>query len=267
MDYRSKKMPSNTATMIMAILAILMGTLFIFLQTDNKPISKEDAVYYEGVFDNYKNNDSRYREIYFQDGLCYEVYPYTQTADFERTMEALEKGTKLYIAINPNNHYVIEIRTDTNEILNFEESQAAINTYDNGYIVIGAIACFAGVFLIWYVVASSKYKTKENAKAKKRKPIGDGNSDRMRKADLSVKCKILLEARIDGYHICYRRVKTVNELVINGVVYDEKKGLIEFAHNLSATIDGHTMEAGYDEDSMSYISYDKKRIKEKKRLI
>lgn len=179
MDYRSKKMPSNTATIIMAILDILMGIFFIFLQMDNKPISKENAV----------------------------------------------------------------------------------------YIVIGAIAIFAGVFLIWYVAASSKYKTKENAKAKKRRTNADGNSTKMRVADPSAKCKILLEAEVDGYRICYRRVKTVNELVINGTVYDEKKGLIEFAHNLSAIIDGHLFEAGYDENDMSYISYDKKRIKEKKRLI
>ncbi len=251
----------------MAILAILMGTLFIFLQTDNKPISKDNAVYYEGIFESYKNNNSKYREIYFQDGSCYEVYHYTQTADFEKTMETLEKGTKLYLTINPNNNYVIEIKTDTKEILNFEESQLAIDKYDIGYIVIGAIAIFAGVFLILYVVASSKYKNKENEKAKKRRTNSDGNSNRVRIADPSVKCKILLEADVEEYHICYRRVKTVNELVINGTVYDEKKGLIEFAHNLSASLDGHTIEAGYDENDMSYISYDKKRIKEKRRLI
>ncbi len=266
-DFRSKKTPSDTATVVLAVLSILMGVFFIYLQMDNKPISREEAVYYEGLYETYQNHSARYLEIHFQDGSCYEVYPYTQTAEFESTMEALETGTVLYIAINPNNHYVIEIKTETYEILNFEASQEAIDRYDNGYIVIGGIACFAGVFLIWYVVASTRYKNKENTKAKARRTGEDGRTGRLRMADPAAKGKILLEAEVDGYRIGYRRVKTVNELVINGVVYDEKKGVIEFAHKLSATLDGHTFEAGYDEADMSYIVYDHKRIKEKRRWI
>ena len=47
---------------------------------------------------------------------------------------------------------------------------------------------------------------------------------------------------------------------------DMREG-IEFAHNLSAVIDGHKIEAGYDEDSYSYIIFDGKRIAEKRRII
>jgi len=82
-----------------------------------------------------------------------------------------------------------------------------------------------------------------------------------------VKSRILLEARVQGYQICYRRVKSTNELVINGRVYDEKKGIIEFAHKLCATVDGHEIEAGYDSDSYSYILFDGEMIQRKIRLI
>ena len=93
------------------------------------------------------------------------------------------------------------------------------------------------------------------------------NSAVLRMADMDVKAKILLETEKDGFVITYRRVKRVNELVINGIVYDEKKGIIEFEHNLSAVIDGHKIEAGYDEDSYSYIIFDGERIAEKLRII
>ena len=76
-----------------------------------------------------------------------------------------------------------------------------------------------------------------------------------------------MEANVNGYQICYRRVKSVNELVINGRVYDEKRGIIEFAHKLCATVDQHTVEAGYDEESYSYILFDGELIKRKKRWI
>ena len=69
------------------------------------------------------------------------------------------------------------------------------------------------------------------------------------------------------YKICYRRIKSTNELVINGYVYDEKKGIIEFEHNLSARVDSHKFEAGLNSNSYSYIKFDGKIIAEKQRLI
>ena len=72
--------------------------------------------------------------------------------------------------------------------------------------------------------------------------------------------------RVEGYEICYRRVKRVNELVINGIIYDEIKEVIEFPHTLSA-VDGHTIEAGLSEDSYSYITFDGECLVNKHRLI
>lgn len=261
-------MESKPAVLFMAIVVILLGFFFIFSQSENTPIPRSEAVSYSGEFEEYEVW-SNYRTIYFKDGSSYEVYPHTETQEFQDMMKSLEKGTKLYILVNPNNDIVVEIRTDTKELLNFEASQKEIDSYDNGYIVLGIVACVSGVFLIWYVIASSCYKRKEKARQKKKTNTRiDGRNDAiLRQADYSVKSKTLLEATAKGYKICYRRVKRVNELVINGIVYDEKKGIIEFEHNLSAVIGGHKIEAGYDEDSYSYIKFDGKQIAEKRRII
>ena len=61
-------------------------------------------------------------------------------------------------------------------------------------------------------------------------------------------------------------MKTVNELVVNGRVYDEKKALFEFSHLLSAVIDGHTVEAGLENDE-SYIAFDGAVVAKKRRVI
>ena len=80
--------------------------------------------------------------------------------------------------------------------------------------------------------------------------------------------KVLLSASVKDFCIIYRRIKSVNELVVNGKVYDEKKAVIEFSHNLFASIDGHIVEAGVDSDSfISYIRFDGQTIAEKKRLL
>ena len=261
-------MKSKPAVLVVAIAGILLGLFFIFSQNANAPIPRSEAVSYSGEFEEYEVWRN-YRTIHFKDGSTYEVYAHTETQDFQNMMKSLEKGTKLYLLVNPNNDCVVEIKTDTEELLNFETSQAEIDSYDNGYIAIGIVACIGGVFLIWYVIASSNYKRKENERhIKKAKAVQVADGDiGLRRADSSVKSKTLLEATVEGYRICYRRVKRVNELVINGTVYDEKKGIIEFEHNLSAIIDGHRIEAGFDEDGYSYIILDGMRIAEKRRII
>lgn len=91
------------------------------------------------------------------------------------------------------------------------------------------------------------------------------NSPILRKAELDVKYKVLLETKYLDYDICYRRVKHTNELIINGNVYDEKKGVIEFAHVLQARIDGHHIAVGFT-GNHSVIYVDEKLVAQKLRL-
>ena len=259
---------TKKGAIIVGIIAIIFGVFFALTTCINDPITRSEAVAYSGEFREYEASRN-YRAIIFTDGSSHEVYPHTETEEFADTMRTLPKGTKLYLLVNPNSNYVVEIRAGSRELLNFEESQAAIDAYDNGYIGIGVFVCFAGVFLIVYGIFSSKQKEKETKKQKKKaKRRASGAEDvPLRNADREVKAKILLKTRVEGYEICYRRVKSVNELVINGVVYDEIKGVIEFAHNLSAVVDGHTIEAGLSEDSYSYIMFDGQCLANKQRLI
>ena len=255
--------------LICAVLAIVFGLFFIWMQKDNKPIGREEAVFYSGSFEEYEVW-SNYRTIHFADGAQFEVYPHTETVEFRDKMKSLPQGTVLYIAVNPNNKCVIEIKTENEELLNFEESQAALDSYDNGYIAIGCVVCAAGVFLAVYAVMLARNKKKEKVRRTvraKRRRIDDRNDAALRRANRSVKCRILLEATVEEYKICYRRVKSTNELVINGTVYDEIEGIVEFEHDLTAMIDGHKIEAGYSGDSYSYIMFDGELIAQKRRWI
>ncbi len=265
-DFYGRILDNPIAVIILSVLAMAMGLFFIISQNENTPVPREEAVAYTGDFDYYDTEWENYRYIYFTDGTGYSVYPHTETQAFRQKMEALEKGTHLYLLINPNNDCVAEIRTETEELLNFEQSQQEIASYDNGYVWLGGFCCVGSVFLVIYTIASTANKRKETARHTQRKERA-AHQPILRHADSCIKSKILLEKTIQGYHICYRRVKTVNELVINGQVYDEKKALIEFEHSLVATVDGHTFEAGLDSESYSYILFNKTLICRKKRWI
>lgn len=88
----------------------------------------------------------------------------------------------------------------------------------------------------------------------------------LRRADTEVKSRTLLETNYNGRHICYRRVKRVNELVIDGYVYDDVEILVELAHSLTAKLDGHTYQVGYDGSVHSYLSVDGNTVMKKLRL-
>lgn len=93
------------------------------------------------------------------------------------------------------------------------------------------------------------------------------NSWGLRRADNEVKSRTLLQAEESGFQIVYRRVKKVNELIVNGIVYDEYEALVEFPHTLSAVVDGHKIEVMYDDKSHMYIIFDGKQIAKKLRLL
>ena len=92
------------------------------------------------------------------------------------------------------------------------------------------------------------------------------DSASLRTADMNVKSRILLQAQSNGKTIIYRRVKRTNELVIDGLVYDEYVALVEQAHILYAMIDGHAYEVGINAAGMMFIIVDGQRIAKKLRL-
>ena len=263
---------SLPATLGFAALAVAMGILFILLLGDTTPVSREEAIAYEGEFARYEvgHND---RDLCFTDGSNFDVYPHTETNAFQETMKSLEEGTKLWILVHPHSDYVIEIRTETEELMNFEESQIDIDRYMIGYKVIGGFMIFAGVFVgfygIWSQIAHRKEQKRSETRRKKQKKTADAGLPEtgLRRADTTVKHRVLLEATVYGYRICYRRVRKVNELVVNGIVYDEMKAALEFPHDLTVNLDGHRIHAGLDEDDFSYIIVDGIRVAEKKRWI
>lgn len=93
------------------------------------------------------------------------------------------------------------------------------------------------------------------------------NSSVLRIADNEVKARVLLSADVPGYRIVYRRVKRTNELVVNGMVYDEYEALVESPHTLMALLDGHKIEVRYDALNFMYLIFDGEQLAKKIRLI
>ena len=184
-------------------------------------------------------------------------------------MKSLSAEDKLRIAVHPKSDYVIEIiANESEEILNFYDSQTDIYNYSKGYVWIGAAEIGGAVLISIFLIVH--YKRKKN-KAERIRLHGDKesifNTTYIRYANSETKHRILLEHNDDDLKIIYRRVGRVNELVVNGKVYAEYKALIEFDHKLRANVGGHLIEAGLDKENRSYLEIDGKLVEYKLRIV
>lgn len=95
---------------------------------------------------------------------------------------------------------------------------------------------------------------------------GHSNSTPLRRMDMEAKARVLAETDAFGHHICYRRVKRVNELIVDNYVYADVEMMIESAHALNAVVDGHVIQAGFDGAAHSFIRVDGETFAKKLRL-
>ena len=254
------------------LITTALGSFLIYQTRKYAPIERESARTYTGSFETYRSED---HTVAFSDGAEYRLYPDTVTNDLEAALTALETGTELRLLVNPKIELVIEIRTGTVVLLDFDGSQTAIYAGHKDPFWIGVMCIGLSLFLLIVCqidrIGRKKEKTRQRVrddKAKSPKFRGKGTPP-LRYADMTKRGRVLLEAKKDKYEIVYRRLKKVNELIVNGKVYDEMKAVFEVDHVLAAEIDGHKIEAGLEGGTYSYsfIRFDGETLAEKRRVI
>lgn len=92
------------------------------------------------------------------------------------------------------------------------------------------------------------------------------NSAPLRTAEPDDTARAFLEGDYVGHHICYRKVRRTNELVVDGHVYDQVEMLLESVHSLNAVIDGHAISAGYD-GACSFLTIDGQQVDRRIRVV
>ena len=205
----------------------------------------------------------------FADGTDGKVYVRDGAEEFADIINALEVGTPLEIRVNPRNGYILEIKTASGELLGFDKAENDVYDSESERRFIGIMFIILSVFLLAVGLIYNSALNKESERQAKHKDITKYAADTpaIRSLKTEGKAKILLSSKVKDYEIVYRRTKTVNELVVNGYVYDSMKALVEVAHELSAVVDGHEIAVGLDYESYSYIRFDGAVVAKKRRLV
>lgn len=240
------------AAMLTVVISYLLGTailLFFLLTAVSARVDGQDAVAVTGKMRSYTVNDG----IRLDDGTVYFVYRQTQTVGFEDDMSRLPPNTAVSLLVVPDpldaafhetTMYAVSVETENGVLLDLDAGLKAANAFALKMIVICA------AILILNVIALLCFVFKMRAEAARQAASAAFYEGYMpaagahRTAETGVRCRVMASASNEAYQIVYRRVGRVNELVINGRVYDEKKTLFDWPHVLLAVVDGHRIEAG-----------------------
>ena len=249
---RSRQNGAKTAMLIVAVLELLTLALFawIFYTTIAVRIDADQTVTVEGQLAGYSVNDG----IRLRDGSIYTVYVRNQTADFETEMSRLLPGTPLTLRVAPDPFeavfreevlYAVEVKTGGDTLLALDDGVRAANSSVLYGTVFAAAALLFGaigfVILLLKMRAEKARQAASEAFMEGRMPTDGVN----RMAETGVRHRLMAYASNETYQISYRRVGNINELIVNGRVYDEKKVFSDWPHALFAVVDGHRIEAGY----------------------
>lgn len=140
--------------------------------------------------------------------------------------------------------------------------------------VSGILDILIHAWVLYYLIIGVKYGAQLKKMPEATPQVSPGETEHLpeltdstplHRADEDVRFRVLLESEQFGRHICYRRVKRLNQLVIDGYVYDEVEMLFEKSHELSAVKDGHIIAVGLD-GQFSYLAIDGETVAKIRRL-
>ena len=145
MDYHYRKQKVRIpkwAAWFLAIVGVLLGTVFsVGMHYWESSVSKEDAIHIEADFSSYEKLYSRggVKEIkvYFQDRKPLFIDGTCCSQRVQNKLKGLKSGTILQLYVHPHSSTLLEIKTDSDSILLFEESIEKLSSEVNGFLFLG----------------------------------------------------------------------------------------------------------------------------------
>ena len=143
---------SPVAVIIVALLAVIMATFFIFMKVDFAPITAEECVSYAGVYQKYRVDGKDYIDLSFDDERVFVIHHACGSSELYEKLDAVMPGTQLELRINPNVEYVVEIRAGGRLILDMDTAQNAMLREANAFMWLGIAVYAMAAFLLVYAV-------------------------------------------------------------------------------------------------------------------
>lgn len=153
---RSAKIP-KIAAWFLVVAGILLGTVFSFgMHYWESSVSKEDALFVEATFSSCEriNREIKIsfqdREPLFIDGTCC-------SQSVQDKLGMLKPGAILQLYVHPHSSTLLEIKSDNNSILLFEESIEKLSSEVSTFLLLGIFMYACAVYGIIKLLLKQTY--------------------------------------------------------------------------------------------------------------
>ena len=150
---------------VVALLAAVMGFVFFIGGDDYKNVTREDCIEYTGVVTNitgeawYEEHD--YCDIEFEDGELYTVDGTVISDDVKKALKTIDVGDTVTLLFYEEEASVMEITSDSREILPFEWAYEVLNREATAFYWMGIAVWAADIFLFGYGICGIIREKKE----------------------------------------------------------------------------------------------------------
>lgn len=160
---------SRPRAIFIAVLSLLMTLISAKVFLTNSPIDKSEAIEKTAVFDfcdiQYgKNFSLAYAELFFENAEEEYIRGVCVNQDLRKDIEAIKKGTELHMLINPDNNYVLELKTDKEEILNFDYAQKKLRQEGVSFLYLGIFMLALCGYFVYKAITTKERITKADIK-------------------------------------------------------------------------------------------------------
>lgn len=172
---KSTHQMSRQVAVIFSVLCLIMTTVFINAFFTNTPIDKADAEEKTAVYSHYEveygprisrysTNNLDYIFLFFENGEKEFIRGVCANKDLYKALDCLEEGTVLHMLINPENNYIVELKADEEEILNFDYAQKKLRQNGAGFLCMGIFMLVLCCCFVYTAVTTKEKLTKADIK-------------------------------------------------------------------------------------------------------
>lgn len=159
----------RTGAILMVVISLFMSIVFANVFFTNRHIERTDAYEKTAVFDCYeiqygRRHSLNYLTLFFEDDKQQDIRGCCVQQSLTEKVKNLEKGTELHMIINPNNNYIIELRTDTKELLNFDYAQKMLRQEGVGFLYLAIFMLVLCSYFVYKAITTKERITKADIK-------------------------------------------------------------------------------------------------------
>ena len=126
------------------IAGFIMGTVFTFgMQYWNAPVTKEESIHATAIYESYatQREQGRVKEIIvrFKDHEQLYIDGVSINDDLLNSIDNLVPGIELSMIVHPNSNTIMELHTDNQRLLDFQNTAEKLNGEATGFMGLGLL--------------------------------------------------------------------------------------------------------------------------------